>query len=52
MQLIARIVDVGLSWEFGGGGHSLAAGIRMSGPMPVAKAKVLPALGEAMAEDL
>lgn len=27
--------------EFGGGGHSLAAGIRMSGPIEQAKAKVL-----------
>ncbi|MDP4626493.1 MAG: bifunctional oligoribonuclease/PAP phosphatase NrnA [Akkermansiaceae bacterium] len=35
--------------QFGGGGHALAAGIRMPGPMVEAKAKVLAALGESMA---
>lgn len=45
-----NVCDVAL--RFGGGGHALAAGIRMSGPMAVAKAKVLAALGEVMAEDL
>jgi len=30
--------------EFGGGGHSLAAGIRMPGPLEIAKARVLGAI--------
>jgi bifunctional oligoribonuclease and PAP phosphatase NrnA len=36
--------------RFGGGGHALAAGIRMTGPLEDAKAKVLAALGEALGE--
>lgn len=32
--------------EFGGGGHSLAAGIRMSGPIEQAKAKVLKSISD------
>ena len=32
--------------EFGGGGHSLAAGIRMSGPIEAAKAKVLKSISD------
>lgn len=35
--------------EFGGGGHALAAGIRMAGPLSVAKPKVLTALKQALA---
>ncbi len=34
--------------RFGGGGHSLAAGIRMAGPLEDARAKVLAALAEAL----
>jgi phosphoesterase RecJ-like protein len=34
--------------QFGGGGHALAAGIRMAGPLEDAKPKVLAALGEAL----
>lgn len=34
---------------FGGGGHALAAGIRMSGPMAAAKAKVLAEIEKALA---
>ncbi|MFD2256261.1 bifunctional oligoribonuclease/PAP phosphatase NrnA [Luteolibacter algae] len=34
--------------QFGGGGHSLAAGIRMAGPLEDAKAKVLAALETAL----
>jgi len=34
--------------RFGGGGHALAAGIRMAGPLEEAKPKVLAALGEAL----
>jgi phosphoesterase RecJ-like protein len=41
-----NVCDVGL--EFGGGGHALAAGIRMAGPLEDAKAKVLAALGDAL----
>jgi phosphoesterase RecJ-like protein len=36
--------------KFGGGGHALAAGIRMAGPLEDAKAAVLAALGEALAK--
>lgn len=42
-----NVCDVAL--KFGGGGHALAAGIRMPGPISDAKAKVLAALGESMA---
>lgn len=35
--------------EFGGGGHALAAGIRMAGPLSEAKPKVLLALKQALA---
>ena len=42
-----NVCDVAL--QFGGGGHAMAAGIRMEGPMADAKAKVLAALGESMA---
>lgn len=41
-----NVCDVAL--KFGGGGHALAAGIRMSGPLEDAKAKVLAALSEAL----
>jgi phosphoesterase RecJ-like protein len=34
--------------EFGGGGHALAAGIRMAGPLSDAKAKVLDAVTRAL----
>jgi nanoRNase/pAp phosphatase (c-di-AMP/oligoRNAs hydrolase) len=30
--------------EFGGGGHALAAGIRMTGPLAAARARVLDAV--------
>ena len=33
-----------IALEFGGGGHTLAAGIRMTGPLPTAKASVLAAI--------
>lgn len=36
--------------KFGGGGHALAAGIRMAGPLEDAKAKVLAALGETLGQ--
>ncbi len=35
--------------KFGGGGHAMAAGIRMTGPIEDARAKVLAALDEALA---
>jgi len=35
--------------QFGGGGHALAAGIRMPGPLAEAKPKVIAALEAAMA---
>ena len=41
-----NVCDVAL--QFGGGGHALAAGIRMAGPLEEAKAKVLAALNEAL----
>ncbi len=41
------VCDVAM--KFGGGGHALAAGIRMAGPMEDAKVKVLAALDEALA---
>lgn len=41
-----NVCDVAL--QFGGGGHALAAGIRMAGPLEDAKAKVLAALGDAL----
>jgi phosphoesterase RecJ-like protein len=34
--------------EFGGGGHALAAGIRMAGPLSVAKERVLDAVKRAL----
>jgi bifunctional oligoribonuclease and PAP phosphatase NrnA len=34
--------------EFGGGGHALAAGIRMTGPLSEAKSRVLTALNKAL----
>lgn len=42
-----NVCDVAL--QFGGGGHALAAGIRMPGPISDAKTRVLAALGESMA---
>ncbi|GAA5481010.1 DHH family phosphoesterase [Haloferula sargassicola] len=39
-----RIDACKICMQFGGGGHSLAAGIRMAGPMDDAKAKVLAAV--------
>jgi len=40
-----RQLDVcSIASEFGGGGHSLAAGIRMPGPLETAKARVLEAI--------
>ncbi len=36
--------------EFGGGGHALAAGIRMPGPIEEAKARVLAAISRQLAE--
>ena len=39
-----------VAMQFGGGGHALAAGIRMAGPLDEAKANVLAALGEALAK--
>jgi bifunctional oligoribonuclease and PAP phosphatase NrnA len=36
--------------QFGGGGHALAAGIRMAGPLEDAKAAVLAALNEALGQ--
>jgi phosphoesterase RecJ-like protein len=40
----ARLNVCGIAMEFGGGGHALAAGIRMAGPLEEAKAKVLDAI--------
>ena len=40
----ARFDVCHVAQEFGGGGHSLAAGIRMAGPMEEAQAKVLGAI--------
>ena len=37
-----------VAMKFGGGGHALAAGIRMAAPLEDAKAKVLAALGEVL----
>lgn len=39
-----------VAMKFGGGGHALAAGIRMAGPLEDAKAAVLAALEEALAK--
>jgi phosphoesterase RecJ-like protein len=39
-----------VAMQFGGGGHALAAGIRMPGPLEDAKTKVLAALQAALAE--
>ena len=40
-----RRVDVcQIALAFGGGGHALAAGIRMSGPLEAAKTRVLDAV--------
>jgi phosphoesterase RecJ-like protein len=36
--------------EFGGGGHALAAGIRMKGPLEEAKARVLTAIRKSVEE--
>ncbi len=45
MRSKTRKLDVcRIAAEFGGGGHALAAGIRMKGPMEEAKAKVLDAI--------
>jgi phosphoesterase RecJ-like protein len=41
-----NVCDVAM--QFGGGGHALAAGIRMAGPLDDAKAKVLAALEAAL----
>lgn len=38
-----------VAMAFGGGGHALAAGIRMAGPLEDAKVKVLAALAQALA---
>lgn len=40
----ARLNVCQIAMEFGGGGHALAAGIRMAGPLEEAKAKVLAAI--------
>lgn len=37
-----------IATRFGGGGHALAAGIRMAGPMSVAKQQVLAAIDEVL----
>ncbi len=37
---------------FGGGGHALAAGIRMTGPLEVARSKVLAKIREAINSSL
>jgi phosphoesterase RecJ-like protein len=39
-----------IALEFGGGGHALAAGIRMAGPLEAAKQKVLGAIRRRIAE--
>ncbi len=42
-------LDVGkIAAQFGGGGHALAAGIRMRGPLPLAQQKIFDALDEAI----
>jgi phosphoesterase RecJ-like protein len=42
-------LDVGkIAAQFGGGGHALAAGIRMGGPLPLAQQKLFAALDEAI----
>ncbi|MBP7951634.1 MAG: bifunctional oligoribonuclease/PAP phosphatase NrnA [Verrucomicrobiales bacterium] len=42
-------VDVGkIAAQFGGGGHALAAGIRMAGPVEEAEAKLFAAIDEAL----
>ena len=42
-------LDVGkIAAHFGGGGHALAAGIRMAGPLPLAQQKLFAALDEAI----
>ena len=44
-----KSVDVcRIAMQFGGGGHSLAAGIRMAGPIEEARAKVLAAVEQAI----
>lgn len=44
-----RLLDVcAIAVEFGGGGHALAAGIRMKGPLDEAKARVLDAIRRKM----
>ncbi|MGC4017663.1 MAG: bifunctional oligoribonuclease/PAP phosphatase NrnA [Luteolibacter sp.] len=48
-----RAIDVcKIALEFGGGGHALAAGIRMAGPLEEAKQKVLAAIHRAVGEAL
>jgi phosphoesterase RecJ-like protein len=45
MRSKTRKLDVcQIAMEFGGGGHALAAGIRMAGPLEDAKAQVLDAI--------
>ena len=39
-----------IAMEFGGGGHALAAGIRMKGPLEDAKARVLTAIRQRVEE--
>ena len=46
----AKLTDVcKVAQTFGGGGHTLAAGIRMTGPLDAAKQKVLTAIDEQLA---
>jgi phosphoesterase RecJ-like protein len=46
-----RALDVcRIAMEFGGGGHALAAGIRMKGPLAEAKARVLGAIRQRIEE--
>ncbi len=46
----AKLTDVcKVAQTFGGGGHTLAAGIRMTGPVDAAKQKVLTAIDEQLA---
>ena len=45
MRSKTRSLDVcQIAMEFGGGGHALAAGIRMAGPVQDAKAQVMAAI--------
>jgi phosphoesterase RecJ-like protein len=46
-----RVLDVcKIATEFGGGGHALAAGIRMKGPLEAAKSIVLTAIRKRVEE--